>query len=217
MALIKCEYCGKNYTNLLTSCPHCGGVPASKVASKQLVDSNAQGGPSRKNKTTAVVLCLFLWFIGAHEFYLGNIKMGLWWTFGSIVALIGMLLTPFLLVLLVIPIVVAICMGNMPPEQFAQKYTQPPRLGELTVLALLMGFVYLVFCAFSYTYADKMKQAEQLQQSVMQTQEALEKCQSDLKQMEAAYKECQRSPAEAEADGRFWGGVAGGLLNWLAD
>lgn len=32
-------------------------------------------------KTTALILCFFLWWLGVHQFYLGNTRKGVWYLF----------------------------------------------------------------------------------------------------------------------------------------
>jgi TM2 domain-containing membrane protein YozV len=57
MEMVFCRGCGKEIHRTATSCPHCGA---------------RQRSGSRKSKTVAGILALFLGGLGIHRFYLGQ-------------------------------------------------------------------------------------------------------------------------------------------------
>lgn len=55
----------------------------------------AQRPTSPKSKTTALILCIFLGWIGAHRYYVGKIGTGVIWTFSAGALVIGWLVDLF--------------------------------------------------------------------------------------------------------------------------
>lgn len=96
-----CKYCGAQIDKHVVICPKCGRqvgeVQQTPVQQPQIVINNANtssnvntnnnGGGMMypyKSKMTALLLCIFVGFLGAHRFYVGKIGTGLIWlcTFG---------------------------------------------------------------------------------------------------------------------------------------
>lgn len=78
-----CYKCGKEIDDEAVVCPHCGC--ATKNFSQQggtwsrtkTSDENVSG----KSRLVALLLCIFLGFIGVHRYYIGKIGTGILWTF----------------------------------------------------------------------------------------------------------------------------------------
>lgn len=85
----KCPVCGAPMES--DSCNYCGyagkrvGEPIVQQSIHEQVAVNNPSinniritpGISRKSKTTAILLCIFLGYIGAHKFYVGKVGMGI--------------------------------------------------------------------------------------------------------------------------------------------
>ena len=91
-----CKYCSKKIPEDAVLCTHCGRQ-VEQLASEQpnvvinntntntnanVNNNNNAGGFGRpKNKWVALLLCLFLGYLGAHKFYEGKIGMGILYFF----------------------------------------------------------------------------------------------------------------------------------------
>lgn len=64
--MIHCTTCGTEMAEVAPTCPKCGAPNAM-----------AQGHVSEKGFVPAILLCLFLGFLGVHRFYVGKIGTGL--------------------------------------------------------------------------------------------------------------------------------------------
>lgn len=114
-----CKHCGRQIAADAVLCVHCGrqvedlnggaggaGQAPSIVINNQNTNTASVGIPvgalkREKNKWVAVLLCLFLGFVGGHKFYEGKIGMGILYIFtfglftiGAIVDLIVLLFKP---------------------------------------------------------------------------------------------------------------------------
>lgn len=84
-----CKHCGERIPEDAVICTHCGRqVEQLKSEQPQVVINNNNtntnvnrnvnmGYRGEKNKWVALVLCIFLGFLGAHKFYEGKILLGL--------------------------------------------------------------------------------------------------------------------------------------------
>lgn len=76
-----CRHCGAQLNANDTFCPYCTPTPAVYAgipnAAPNLQGFGVQGRP--KKKITALLLCVFLGWAGAHRFYEGKIKSGVLW------------------------------------------------------------------------------------------------------------------------------------------
>ena len=87
-----CKHCGKPIAKAAVVCPLCGcqveeikgeaGTPQINITNTN-TNTNMMGMmPGRmRNKWTALLLCVFLGFIGAHKFYEGKTGMGVLYIF----------------------------------------------------------------------------------------------------------------------------------------
>lgn len=115
-----CSHCGKSIDAQAVICPLCGcQVEQMTAATPNIVINNANTNTNTntqvqkqtaapvvvmgrpKNKWVAVLLCLFLGYLGGHKFYEGKIGMGILYCFtcglffiGIIADLIALLLKP---------------------------------------------------------------------------------------------------------------------------
>lgn len=110
-----CKHCGKQIAEAAVICPHCGcqveemkkaeqpSIVINNANTNSNVNTNVNGGRGgrERNKWVALLLCLFLGFLGAHKFYEGKGGMGLLYIFtfglfgiGLIVDFINILLKP---------------------------------------------------------------------------------------------------------------------------
>lgn len=85
-----CKYCGQKIAKDAVMCIHCGRqVEKLKVEQSNVVINNTNansnvnvGGNIRaKNKWVALLLCIFLGYLGAHKFYEGKILLGIVYLF----------------------------------------------------------------------------------------------------------------------------------------
>ena len=89
-----CKYCGEKILEEAVLCTHCGRqVEQLKNEQPQVVVNNTNTNVNRnintgytghggaKNKWIALLLCIFLGFIGAHKFYEGKILLGIVYLF----------------------------------------------------------------------------------------------------------------------------------------
>lgn len=139
MALIKCKECGKEISDRATVCPNCG-YNNHIVGENLLVSENL-----RKNKIIAGLLCLFLWGVGAHEFYLGSIKKAILWILLSIAVGVMALMVPMFYLLYLVPIVLAIRFFVMSQDEFDLKYntTLSPKSQIGCLIGILIaGFIF---------------------------------------------------------------------------
>ena len=87
-----CKFCGEKIAEDAVMCPHCGRqVEQLKSEQPQVVinntntntnmntnnNVNSAGAGRAKNKWTALLLCFFLGFLGAHKFYEEKVGMGI--------------------------------------------------------------------------------------------------------------------------------------------
>lgn len=118
MALIKCKECGKEFSDMADACPNCGYNPARAKEKEMGLKPKAE----RKNKTVALLLTFFLWWVGGEFFYLGNLGMGITTLIvGCLTLLIG-LFPAFLFVWAICAIVRFIRIACMSEEKFDQTY-----------------------------------------------------------------------------------------------
>lgn len=88
-----CKFCGQKIPEDAVMCTHCGRqVEQLKSEQPQVVINNANtnvntngyaGTAQRgaKNKWVALLLCMFLGYLGAHKFYEGKILLGIVYLF----------------------------------------------------------------------------------------------------------------------------------------
>lgn len=82
----KCLFCGSINDGYLNNCKTCGASLNETIVKKEIensIESNIEINPYKKtkNKTTALLLCIFLGFFGVHKFYEGKIGMGVLYLF----------------------------------------------------------------------------------------------------------------------------------------
>jgi TM2 domain-containing membrane protein YozV len=71
-AISRCVSCGRSIDAALDICPYCGASQGENVISPTVPQSK-----STKSRTTAALLAILLGSIGAHKFYLGDLKTGI--------------------------------------------------------------------------------------------------------------------------------------------
>lgn len=85
-----CKFCGSKIPEDAVMCTHCGRqVEQLKSEQSNVVINNTNTNVNRnigryggaKNKWVALLLCIFLGFLGAHKFYEGKILLGLVYLF----------------------------------------------------------------------------------------------------------------------------------------
>ena len=87
---IFCSTCGAKIAKNAVSCPHCGAPVAQNQQQPQIIinnsnsnvntNTNINGGGrvgNPKNKYVALLLCIFLGYLGAHKFYEGRVGAGI--------------------------------------------------------------------------------------------------------------------------------------------
>lgn len=80
-----CKFCGEKIAEDAVMCIHCGRqVEQLKSEQSQVVVNNTNVNRNinrtygrEKNKWVALLLCIFLGFLGAHKFYEGKILLGI--------------------------------------------------------------------------------------------------------------------------------------------
>lgn len=86
-----CQHCGAEMDASSAVCPRCG----TPVAPPQVVVNNIVAPPvdnyPYKSKVVALLLCLFLGYLGIHRFYVGKIGTGLIWLFTGGLFFVGWL------------------------------------------------------------------------------------------------------------------------------
>lgn len=103
-----CKECGEKIAAKAVICPHCGCQVenvAKNESTPQIVinnsnqnqnmnqNANVAGMPLRaRNKWVAILLCVFLGYLGAHRFYEGKIGSGLLYLLTGGVFLIGVVI-----------------------------------------------------------------------------------------------------------------------------
>ena len=118
MALIKCKECGKQFSDMADACPNCGYNPTKAKEKAMGLKPKAE----RKNKTVALLLTFFLWWVGGEFFYLGNLGAGIaTLIIGGLTLVIG-LYPIFLFVWAVAAIVRFIRIACMNEEEFNKAY-----------------------------------------------------------------------------------------------
>jgi Predicted membrane protein len=107
---IRCTVCGAPTSN--GKCDYCGSVSmVEKTTQKKtseptvVVNQNVQIGAnnalrhcSPKSKGTALLLCIFLGWCGAHKFYVGKTGMGIVYIFTAGLLCIGWVVDIFLII-----------------------------------------------------------------------------------------------------------------------
>lgn len=76
---IVCATCGRTYSPSFAKCPYCGAANDAFVpvpAATLLDPSVVYGDGEDKDRKTAALLALLLGAFGAHQFYLGNTRAG---------------------------------------------------------------------------------------------------------------------------------------------
>lgn len=63
-----CQNCGKEVSNQAQSCPNCGHPMKNQAPA---------GDASSRSRTVALLLCLFVGFLGVHRFYVGKVGTGI--------------------------------------------------------------------------------------------------------------------------------------------
>jgi len=100
-ASLFCPQCGASMGANDSFCGGCGWrlgeVPRAEISAEGRVITN----PSSLNRLTALLLCLFLGFLGAHRFYVGKIGtallfpitfggfLGIWWIYDTVMIVTG--------------------------------------------------------------------------------------------------------------------------------
>ncbi len=69
-----CKNCGKEVNDNAVICVHCGCAVTQVDPGVNPIDA---ASASPKSKTTALVLCILLGYIGVHRFYAGKIGTGI--------------------------------------------------------------------------------------------------------------------------------------------
>ena len=73
-----CEYCGyREAVSASTAIPQQNTMPEPQVYNQNVVNGVAIVGVSKKDKTVALLLCIFLGYLGIHRFYVGKIGTGI--------------------------------------------------------------------------------------------------------------------------------------------
>ena len=92
-----CRHCGTPLPSETACCPKCGARPAGAPAFTEAADRNRELPPGyvRKSRSVYILLAVFLGFLGVHEFYRGEKKVGLE-LFGGYLLLAGALLAGLL-------------------------------------------------------------------------------------------------------------------------
>ncbi len=70
MSMVFCRGCGKQIHETAPTCPHCGALQRGTTGF--IVAANAH-----RDWLPALLLCLFLGWLGVHRFYLGKVITGL--------------------------------------------------------------------------------------------------------------------------------------------
>ena len=82
MPLITCPECGKQYSDSASACPQCGYTTEKNQNTNSInnvisVNVSSDTQKPLHNKFVALLLCIFLGFLGAHKFYEGKTGMGI--------------------------------------------------------------------------------------------------------------------------------------------
>ncbi|MCZ8235566.1 MAG: TM2 domain-containing protein [Inhella sp.] len=70
MGMVFCRACGKSLHDSAPTCPHCG-------APQKLSGGFVVGAGAHRDWLPALLLCLFVGFLGVHRFYVGKIFTGI--------------------------------------------------------------------------------------------------------------------------------------------
>ncbi len=103
-----CKHCGQQIPQDAVLCTHCGRqveeLAGGQASQPQVVINNSNSNSNvnafiapgalkkEKNKWVALLLCLFLGFIGAHKFYEGKMGMGILYLFTAGLFFLGVLI-----------------------------------------------------------------------------------------------------------------------------
>lgn len=105
-----CTKCGVEIDDAAVICPKCGVPTANFTAAQQPEQSGMQqtvqvnvtaptgSGVSAKNRTVALLLCIFLGVAGVHRFYTGRIGLGLLYLFTGGLLGVGVLVDLILII-----------------------------------------------------------------------------------------------------------------------
>jgi hypothetical protein len=101
----KCAYCGATATHINTNKQEYQQQSQPQpqiIINNTVTNSDINGGfmrlASYKNKTVALILCIFLGILGAHKFYVGKTGMGLIYLFTGGICGIGWIIDIFLII-----------------------------------------------------------------------------------------------------------------------
>ena len=163
MSIIKCPKCGKEFPDALVVCPGCGFNPFSGE-----ISALPQHSPKKKSKIITGILCFFLWPLGMHEFYLGNVKKGLLClAAGAIIVIISSLVPIMSGLSTLIAIIWSIKIFTMSDSAFDAKYNNPnlPRskagcLIGIAILSFLLLLFISIMVALSLPYFDFVKKLQ---------------------------------------------------------
>ncbi len=94
-----CKFCGEKIPMNAVVCTKCGRqveeIKNNNNDKQVIINNNVSGGSkyttmsSDKSKKTALLMCIFGGWFGLHQYYVGNIKKGLLYTFTFGVFCIG--------------------------------------------------------------------------------------------------------------------------------
>lgn len=68
--MVFCRACGQSLHDTAPACPHCG-------APQKLSGGFVVGAGAHRDWLPALLLCLFVGFLGVHRFYLGKVGTGI--------------------------------------------------------------------------------------------------------------------------------------------
>lgn len=109
-----CKFCGQKIPEDAVMCTHCGRqvekLEYEQIQQPQIIINNANTNTNtnaninngsknkcEKNKWIALLLCIFLGFLGAHKFYEGKILLGIVYLFTCGIMGIGIIIDFFVL------------------------------------------------------------------------------------------------------------------------
>ncbi|MBO4711105.1 TM2 domain-containing protein [bacterium] len=73
-----CKYCGAEISDQTVICPKCGGeLKSDSVNNDVAANNNTINKFGNYDKTTIIIVCLFVGGLGVHNFMMGETKKGL--------------------------------------------------------------------------------------------------------------------------------------------